>query len=488
MAFLIGGANSDSGAYQIDNSLRYDDGDSARLSHTTGSSGSARTFTWSMWLKRSTLSSTQYFFNSNNGHSDAAFLGGLFNSSDELLITSWDGGTELKTNALFRDPAAWYHLVFAIDTTQSTNTNRVKLYINGTQETSFDTASYPDQNHDFTGVGDSGVEFIVGAMENSSPAYANFYDGYISEFNFVDGAQKAASDFGETNDNGVWIPKKYTGSYGTNGYFLEFQQTGTGTASASTIGADTSGNTNHFTSTSLAATDVTTDTPTNNFSTIKIARPPASSGAVLSEGNTHIVTGSTGGGRNMGRTAYGTMPVNKGKWYYEVKLGHANLFVGVAAEESARIQADTSNSRYTYYYGATGEIYINTSGSETDPAYGPSSSVNDVLGFAMDADNMRMYVRGSGGWSDGSGNFDEANINDYESISFSGASTDLEGYVVPACSSSAGGTSMSGTFNFGNPAFTISSGNADANGYGNFEYAVPSGYYSLCTKNLAEYG
>ena len=175
MAFLIGGANSATG-YEIDNSLRYNDGDSARLSHTTGSSGSARTFTWSMWLKRSTLSSTQYFFNSNNGHSDAAFLGGLFNSSDELLITSWDGGTELKTNALFRDPAAWYHLVFAIDTTQGTNTNRVKLYINGTQETSFDTASYPNQNHDFTGVGDSGVEFIVGAMENSSPAYANFYD------------------------------------------------------------------------------------------------------------------------------------------------------------------------------------------------------------------------------------------------------------------------------------------------------------------------
>ena len=173
MVFPIAGGTQDTG-YEISNSLRFNDGDSARLSHTTGSSGSARTFTWSMWLKRSTLGSTQYFFNSNNGHSDADFLGGLFNSSDELLITSWNGGTELKTNRLFRDVSAWYHIVFAIDTTQSTNTNRVKMYINGTQETSFDTASYPSQNYDFTGVGNSGVEFIVGAMENTSPAYANF--------------------------------------------------------------------------------------------------------------------------------------------------------------------------------------------------------------------------------------------------------------------------------------------------------------------------
>jgi len=471
MAFLIGGANSATG-YEIDNSLRYNDGDSARLSHTTGSSGSARTFTWSMWLKRSTLSSTQYFFNSNNGHSDAAFLGGLFNSSDELLITSWDGGTELKTNGLFRDVSAWYHIVFAIDTTQGTNTNRVKLYINGTQETSFDTASYPNQNHDFTGVGDSGVEFIVGAMENSSPAYANFYDGYISEFNFVDGAQKAASDFGETNDNGVWIPKKYTGSYGTNGYFLEFQQTGTGTASASTIGADTSGNTNHFTSTSLAAGDITTDTPTNNFCTYNPL--DTGSGSTFSEGNLATNTGDN-------KNDIGTIGFENGKWYWEVKAAGSGV-VGVQHESvnhlnGTNLNDDVGSVAYSTHHG----VIFHNNNSDSSPS---SDTDGCIIGCAVDMDNNKIYWHKDGTYIDTSGGTQNPTTAANPITVATGTNT--SGFWFPKLAS--GSSSQTYETNFGNPNFSISSGNADANGYGNFEYAVPSGYYSLCTKNLAEFG
>jgi hypothetical protein len=471
MAFLIGGANSATG-YEIDNSLRYNDGDSARLSHTTGSSGSARTFTWSMWLKRSTLGSTQYFFNSNNGHSDAAFLGGLFNSSDELLITSWDGGTELKTNGLFRDVSAWYHIVFAIDTTQGTNTNRVKLYINGTQETSFDTASYPNQNHDFTGVGDSGVEFIVGAMENSSPAYANFYDGYISEFNFVDGAQKAASDFGETNDNGVWIPKKYTGSYGTNGYFLEFQQTGTGTASASTIGADTSGNTNHFTSTSLAAGDITTDTPTNNFCTYNPL--DTGSGSTFSEGNLATNTGDN-------KNDIGTIGFENGKWYWEVKAAGSGV-VGVQHESvnhlnGTNLNDDVGSVAYSTHHG----IIFHNNNSDSSPV---SDTNGCIIGCAVDMDNNKIYWHKDGTYIDTSGGTQNPTTAANPITVATGTNT--SGFWFPKLAS--GSSSQTYETNFGNPNFSISSGNADANGYGNFEYAVPSGYYSLCTKNLAEFG
>ena len=458
MVFPIAGGTQDTG-YEISNSLRYNDGDSARLSHTTGSSGSARTFTWSMWLKRSTLGSTQYFFNSNNGHSDAAFLGGLFNSSDELLITSWNGGTELKTNRLFRDVSAWYHIVFAIDTTQSTNTNRVKMYINGTQETSFDTASYPSQNYDFTGVGNSGVEFIVGAMENTSPAYANFYDGYISEFNFVDGTAYAASDFGETNDNGVWVPKKPAITYGTNGYKLEFKQTGT-SANSSGIGADTSGNDNHFTPSNLAATDVTTDTPTNNFATLNPLQK--TNGQVLSEGNLKSTADDS---KWFG--SYATIEVSSGKWFWETKSDSTNIFNGIQLTDGAAIDYDAANPQ-----NFTGAITYLHNGDKridgSDTSYG-NSYTTEIIGIAlnMDDEEITFYKNGS---SQGTIDLSSSSYGVVSAVPFI---SKYDGYVE---------------VNFGNPSFSISSGNSDANGYGNFEYTVPSGYYALCTKNLAEYG
>ena len=477
MPFILPARTLDSG-YEVSNSIRFRPAGSSQMSQGNGTPTNAKKWTISFWVKIAfdTSSSGQRCVYSSTGSSSN---GSFVQFSDTAMKVGCQGVSETDwvrflgtTTIQFRDPSAFYHFCFGFDSTQGTDTNRIRSYVNGTEVGYLASeGNYPSQNDDSNF--NNGSDCALGKNITTNDSYL---DGYVSQFYFIDGTQYAASDFGETDeDSGIWKPKAFSGTFGNNGTFVE----------GDSNTADASGNGNNF---GQSNTVITTDTPTNNFATLTIARTPPLSGAVFSEGNTHFVTGSTGGSRNMGRTAYGNIPVNKGKWYYEVKLGHANLFVGAAAVETAILQEDVSGTRYTYYYGATGEIYINTSGSETSPNYAASSSINDILGFALDVDNNRLYVRNSGGWSDGSGNFDEADINDFESTSYSGASTDLEGYVVPAFSSSSGSTSMSGTINFGNPAFTISSGNADANGYGNFEYAVPSGFYSLCTKNLAEYG
>ena len=211
MAFVEVAANSDSGAYEISNSLRFNDDDSASLTRTPSSAGNRRTFTYSGWIKTDAATASSRALlscGSDSGSNDYI----MFQSGDRLRFsfgTESDG--DVMTNRLFRDPSAWYHIVFAVDTTQGTAANRVKLYINGTQASDL-TATYPDQNYD-TAFNNTEVQRI-GARAYSATQY---YDGYMSDVYLIDGAQKAASDFGETNDNGVWVPKKYAGTYGTNG-------------------------------------------------------------------------------------------------------------------------------------------------------------------------------------------------------------------------------------------------------------------------------
>ena len=251
------GANSVSGGYEIANSLRLNDADSSNLYRTPSSSGNRRTWTMSCWFKKCEEGLNHTLF-STTGTQDIRF------ASNERLLVYGNSKTILNTNRLFRDPSAWYHIVVACDTTQSTSSDRVKLYVNGTQETDFETNSQPSQNYDWNF--NHTVEQGIG--ERTSTAGLNPH-GYMCEFNWIDGQQLLPTSFGEFNDNGVWVPIQYTGSYGTNGFFLEFKQTGT-SQNSSGMGADTSGNDNHFTPTNLAATDVTEDTPTNNFATLNI--------------------------------------------------------------------------------------------------------------------------------------------------------------------------------------------------------------------------
>ena len=476
MVFLVGGANSASG-YEIENSCRFNDGDNPELNFTPSSAVIAekRTFTVSCWVKLGVLSTVRYIWE----------MGGVDNANDRFFarfladnsLRIADSGTVFRqTNRLFRDTSAWYHLVVAVDTTDGTAGDRIKIYVNGVQETSFSTTNNPGQN-DQKGFSDDSEHTIGRSGIDDTLSF----DGYIAELHAVGASQLAATSFGETNDNGVWIPKSYSGSYGTNGFKLEFKQTGT-SANASGIGADTSGNGNHFSVSNLAATDITTDTPTNNFCTFN----PIFTGqrGTFSEGNTKIVT-DVQGSANYGQSVLGTFLLSNGKWYWEIECdaigSGGNVGIGANERTDGGAYSNGSNS-----LGSTGNSHYNSSGQvqisaetavTTDVA---TYTSGDIIGVALDLDNSKIYWSKNGSWQDSG---DPAGGSGGQSLTSS-----YNDNWVPFCSKD--DTNYNATFiaNFGNPPTAISSGNSDANGYGNFEYAVPSGYYALCTKNLAEYG
>ena len=472
MVFAVTGGTQATG-YEISNSLRFNDDDSAYLSRTPSSAGNRRTFTYSGWLKPAVASATSRTLigaGANSGTNDYS----IFQSGNKLRFSfATEGSGDIITDGVFRDPAAWYHIVWAIDTTQSTASNRVKLYINGTQETNV-SGTYPDQDYQ-TSINNT-VANVVGARSYSTTSY---YDGYMADVHLIDGQALAPTEFGETNDNGVWIPKQYTGSYGTNGFKLEFKQTGT-SANSSGMGADTSGNDHHFTPTNLAAIDVTEDTPTNNFCTLNPIDPVQ--GAAYSEGNCKTVTNSSN--RNY---VTGTFGLTSGKWYWEAKLTAVTAdavdqaFFGIADLDDRGVNStgeslgDRANE--VGWHQEEGKYQRNNSFSSAHTA---SWGIGDICAIALDADNNRVTIAKNGQWADGSGNADQSSPTAFVTYT---AST-----MTPAMGEGGGGTEATWECNFGNSAFSISSGNSDANGYGNFEYAVPSGYYALCTKNLAEYG
>ena len=462
MVFPILGANTESAAYEIDNSLRFNDGDNPKLAFTPSSAVVAerKTFTISCWVKRGIISTTQYLWEmgGNDNANDRFFA--RFDVSNKLKIS--DSGTIYReTNRLFRDPSAWYHIVVAVDTTDSTAGNRVKVYVNGVQETSFATSNNPGLN-DQKGFSDDS-EHTIGrtGIDNGFSL-----DGYIADFNAVGGSQLAPTSFGETNDNGVWIPKNYTGSHGTNGFKLEFKQTGT-SQNSSGIGADTSGNDNHFAVTNLAATDVTTDTPTNNFCTWNPLIGRAAAYATFAEGN--LDADFTSG--SVYWRATGSIGVTSGKWYAEIKCiddgGNNDLKIGVEHASPDQTTIDGVHKVIQSWNG-----YKASGGSAS--SYGDTYTNGDIVGVLLDMDNGTIKFSKNG------------------TLMASGASayTDLisampdSGWAFFAY----GYDNANVQANFGNAPFSISSGNSDANGYGNFEYAVPSGYYALCTKNLAEFG
>ena len=466
MVFPIAGGTQDT-SYEIENSLRFNDDDTAYLNRTR-SSQSNTTGTFSVWTKMGNPGADNILF---GGHTDVNNRSYIYFSDPDgyagiFSRTSGSADINFATNARYRDPSAWYHVVVAIDTTQGTEANRFKMYVNGEQLSSFSASSYPSQNASLP-ILNQAAQTVGGGYGSS--AVSAMAEGYMADAHYIDGTQYAASDFGETNDNGVWIPKKFTGSFGTNGFKLEFQQTGTGTASASTIGADTGGNDNHLTSNNLAATDVTTDTPTNNFATLNSITTATND---LSEGNT--VSDLDNGTTSTSTTQFSA----NGKWYAEFKvtdLAGSNSYIRIGVVSAEQNAVDLGGQNETYAFLGDGRKYVEGSAS----SYGSALSVNDIVMVALDTDNNKVWYGVNGTFfasGDPAGNSNESHAID---------AGPAYGFAIASGTSSA---SPEIQCNFGNPAFSISSGNADANGYGNFEYAVPSGFYSLCTKNLAEYG
>ena len=447
MTLVILPSNSLSGSYDITNSLRFNSGSSDYLSRTPASSGNRRTWTYSTWIKRSAITSTQEILNVTSGsYSNTEWVRFLFEDVDTIGMQLDVGVNNVKTVAVFRDVSAWYHLLFAVDTTQATNTNRLKLYVNGTQITSF-TGTYVAQNSD------TGVNHTLAHNISRNNVGTNCYlNGYVAETYLIDGQALTPSSFGETDeDTGIWKPKAYTGTYGTNGFYLQFKN-------SASLGTDSSGNGNTFTVNNLTSVDQSTDTPTNNFCLLNPLDVTSEGQFTLTEGNTKGV-GTAGVYRQERSTFY----VDKGKWFWEVKvLGVPSTFqIGV-------VQANySSGSGDRRMYQSAGLKYT-TSGSAG--SYGATFTTNDIIGVALDMDNGTLVFY-KNGTSQGT-----AFTDLISGVTLTGWTPAMLGDEAPTFS-----------VNFGNPNYSANS-YTDGAGFGNFSYSVPSGFYALNTKNLANFG
>ena len=487
------GANSVSGEYEVSNSLRFNDDDSPYLNKTTGTATNTRIFTYSVWVKRGNLGDMNLFNGDDGSDGNNNFDAFYFRADHKIFLYGYQGGDRISivTNRVFRDVSAWYHLVLSCDTTQSSANDRIKLYVNGVQETSFSPHTQPSQNMETYFNGNS-IRQQIGRYPDSNSLH---FDGYMSEINFVDGQQLLPTSFGEFDDNGVWKPIEYTGTYGNNGFFMEFKQTGT-SQNSSGIGADTSGEDNHFAVSNLASTDITEDTCTNNFATLV-----PTLNMTLSEGNVKATTSRTSNWDGV----HASIGVTSGKWYFETKASNAG--------GTFRVKSGVVGNPETFNILYNGRGTSDDPGgtlSNTFPSYGKgvwlsywydhnynssstasSQSSGDILQFALDMDNYKMWIGVNGQFKDNSNN--NVSYSDVASGSSatvtipSGAYTGKTFFPDVWLRDDDGSFDNVAEVNFGNPSFSISSGNNDGK-YGNFEYAVPSGFYALCTKRLAEFG
>ena len=453
---ILGGNGAVDGAFSIDNSLRLNQSDNPRLTRTPSSQGNPRTFTFSCWAKKSSNGTRQVLFGADiPSQANASYV--RFTDDDTLQAYFDYGNNTLEANlnsvAKFRDVSAFYHVVWATDTSLSTEADRIKLYVNGVQITDFQSPDYISQNFG-TDINQTHPHYVgtdtVGVGNDLS------LGGYLADVHFIDGQQLSPTDFGEfDSDSGIWKPKAYSGSYGSNGFKLDF-------SNSSNFGEDFSGNDNDFTATNLASTDQTTDTPTNNFATMN---PLGTNNlATHSEGNTKLTTGD-------GASISGaTIAMTNGKWYAEficTAKTSVNMNVGIVRADTfdGDNQMDEGNN-VGYMYQNNGNIFH----GGADESYGASWAVNDVIGIAFNADNLNVEFFKNGV---GQGNYTRI------------ASENSGGNWLMCVGEGQGGATATFECNFGNPPSAVSSGNSDDNEYGNFEYAPPSGYLALCTQNLA---
>jgi len=464
------GANSVSG-YEISNSVRF--GTNTRLTREFDQdpTGARKTFTISCWVKRSSLSANQCVISaSTTSNFNDKVIG--FRSTDAIEVNNVASGNDalqIITNRLFRDVSAWYHIVVAIDTTESAIANGVKFYVNGVRDTDFDGTPVYNQNATFE-LGRSGSTTAIGMLQVNS---SQFFDGYMTEFHFIDGAQKAETDFGEFDDNGVWIPKKYSGTYGDNGFFLEFLNSGN-------PGVDTSGNSQTFAVSNFTAQDNTTDTCTNNFCTLNPLHNFRNN-PTYSEGNTKAVFADSGNGAS----PLSTFAVNSGKWYWEAKFvqtsdpGHGAIAVGIVDADKYNVDAGADEYFDRFDFGFSYNTDGKKKSNNNAANFGDEFNNGDIIGVAVDFDNRQIYFSKNGTFQD-SGDPTSGGTGTGSAFNFAAGTYYFAVYAYQ--------DENSWEVNFGNPPHTISSGNSDADGHGNFEFAVPSGYFALCTKNLAEYG
>ena len=452
---IILGTNSikDTG-FNVANSLRFNTASTDYLTRAASAFGTPtnrKKCTISFWCKRSTLTVQQAVMGVETtpaGGSNEARI--VLRGDDTLEFYDYQSGYKFRyiTNRVFRDVNAWYNIVLVVDTTHPTGSARVNIYINGVQETSFSSSTDPAQNLD-TFI-NSGNYVQLGRQSTGN----SYYGGYLSEYVFIDGSALAPTDFGEFDeDSGIWKPINVSGlTFGTNGFYLEFGNSGA-------LGTDSSGAGNTFTASNLAAIDQTTDTCTNNFCLLNSI--DKGYGTInFTEGNTQAAGSGSGW-----KPARASMGVSSGKWYWEVNMTGSNQ-MGVSNET---IDMDNDNAQdlagVTVFYNASGGI-IRTDGSQVG---GTTATfvVSDVAGYALNMDDKKLSIYKNGSII----------------VTNTALSTSITNFALPFFSVNGG---ADWKINFGNPSVALNSAVADANGYGAFEYAPPSGYLALCTANLSE--
>jgi hypothetical protein len=482
MLAAAAGTSVGGGEYQISRSLRFNSADSAYLSRTPASAGDRKTFTWSGWVKRSVLATASHtLFGSGTSGTDYCFL--YFQNDDKLVFYNYSsaGIFPIKSTPVYRDVSAWYHIVLAVDTTQATPSNRVKIWVNNQQITAFSEETYPDQNDDL--VINSTSAHAVGAFLTGSPS--GYFNGYLTEINFIDGQALTPSSFGEANETtGVWSPIKFNGPWnvgtGVNGFYLKFSNNSDVTAA--TLGADYSGNGNNWTPsgspgfsvTAGAGNDSLVDTPTQygtdtgaggevrgNYATFN---PTAVSGmglATLANGNL-----DSSGAISSYVGAVSTIAMSSGKWYWEHTL------TGVGQTSGNGIVASTSlasavGATYGYatatdcwWRASNGVVYNNSAAAVSGLA---TFSANDVMNIAVDFDAGKLWFGENGTW-DSSGN-PATGANPTITFSPGGKSfyAIAQGYTT--------GAAWTNVSNFGQRPFA---------------YTAPSGFKALVTTNLPE--
>ena len=476
MPLIIGAKSATASGVTIANSCRFEIADSTDLTKTSGTATDVDICTVSAWVKRGSLSAGDEVIMGE--YTDASNRGKvLFHSSDRLVYFQKTGGSTtiyVAPTRLFRDVGAWYHIVVAFDTTQVTDTDKIKFYVNGVQETDFTETTYgsTDQN---VRINESSAPQFIGQAGGS----ASYFSGYLAEVCFIDGQQLTPSSFGEYDEDSptIWKPKSAADvsglTFGNNGFYFNFED-------SADLGADVSGNSNDFTATNLDATDQATDTPTNNFATMN---PLSKYEMTFSEGNCKVVTASD---PRTDDNARGTMGVSSGKWYWEVKgSGGTNPVVAGICFDKLKMGSDLSGLTGVYAIQNSGQTYATKreNGTTAETTGFPNPVNNDIINLAFDADNAKLYIGINGTYYNQAGSTGDPAAGSNETFS----SIDTSYFWLPFIESR--GASQLAEMNFGGcPAFTVSSAEADGNGYGAFEYAPPSGYLALCTKNLGSDG
>jgi hypothetical protein len=432
---------------------------STSLRRTLSSNGNQNTATWSFWVKRGNITDGRIYTSWYDGNNQFWIMFQSGKLGVKLYQNSYV--LQVETNRLFRDTSAFYHILVAIDTTQGTASDRVKIYVNGSQETSLSSSSYPNQNASMP-FGLATYNQRIGERDGQ-----DYFDGLMSHFHFIDGTAYAPSDFGETDStSGIWKPKTAPSvTYGTNGFFLKFENSGA-------MGTDSSGNSNTFTvSGTITQTE---DTPSNNFATLNTLQGAIASGLTLINGNLTI-DGNTG---TAWRSLPATLGVSTGKWYYEVKVKNLadNVRIGlVDVDQAQQLNGYFNNLSRGYAYNNDGQKSNNNSSA----SYGNSYTTNDIIGIAMDLDNGKLYFSKNGTYQ---------NSGDPTSGSTgTGSAYDISsGYTYAPCVATYQPTDKL-ECNFGQGYFgttqVASAGTAPSEG-GIFEYDCPSGYQALCTKGI----